>query len=121
MPDTGCPWQEEWAVNMKCISGADAGVEVVFKATTDGAIKAVVMLLDLVRDRLNLGEKEHHGKIVPIVLLEKDSYPHAQYGKVPYPVLNAVDWMSLDGPAPEPAPEPAPQSPSEQPRRRRVA
>jgi hypothetical protein len=121
MPDTGFPWQEEWAVNMKCISGADAGVEVIFKATTDGAIKAVVMLLDLVRDRLNLGEKEHHGKIVPIVLLEKDSYPHAQYGKVPYPVLNAVDWMSLDGPAPEPAPEPAPQSPSEQPRRRRVA
>src|SRR5262249_17916735 len=40
MPDTGFPWQEEWAVNMKCLSGADAGVEVIFKATTDGAIKA---------------------------------------------------------------------------------
>src|SRR5262249_53690163 len=41
MPDTGFPWQEEWAVNMKCTNGADAGVEVVFKATTDGALKAV--------------------------------------------------------------------------------
>jgi hypothetical protein len=121
MPDTGFPWQEQWAVNMKCISGADAGVEVVFKATTDGAIKAILLLIDEVRNRLNGGQ--HDGKIVPIVLLEKDSYQHSQYGKVPIPVLTLVDWMPLDGPAPEPAPAPAPESPSppEQPRRRRVA
>jgi hypothetical protein len=121
MQDTGFPWQEEWAVNMKCISGADAGVEVVFKATTDGQIKAVVILIDQVRDRLNSEherKREDSGKIAPIVLLEKDSYQHSQYGKVWFPVLNTVDWMSLDGPAPTPAPEP---SPVEQPRRRRVA
>src|SRR5262249_51278178 len=80
LPDTGFPWQEEWAVNMKCISGADAGVEVVFKATTDGALKAVVLIVDQVRDRVNGGQ--HDGKIVPIVLLEKDSYPHQKHGKV---------------------------------------
>jgi len=126
MPNTGLPWQEEWAVNMKCLDGADAGVEVIFKATTDGAIKAVVFLLDQVRDRLNGGQ--HDGKIAPILLLEKDSYPHREHGKVWIPVLNTVDWMPLSGPAP--TPEPAPQSPSpgpntagaaEQPRRRRVA
>jgi hypothetical protein len=117
LPDMGFPWQEEWAVNMKCLGGADAGVEVVFKATTDGGIKAVVLMVALVRDRINGGQ--HDGKIVPIVLLEKDSYQHSQYGKVWFPVLNTVDWMSLDGPAP--APEPAPQSSIEQPRRRRVA
>jgi hypothetical protein len=117
MPDTGFPWQEEWAVNMKCISGADAGIEVVFKATTQGAIQAVVHLLGLVRDRLNSGQ--HDGKIAPIVLLEKDFYPHPEHGKTWIPVLNTVDWMSLDGPAPTPAP--APESPPvEQPRRRRV-
>jgi len=116
MPDTGFPWQEEWAVNLKCISGADAGVEVVFKVNTDGGIKAIVLLVDQVRDRLNGGQ--HDGKIAPIVLLEKDSYQHSQYGKVWFPVLNTVDWMSLDGPAPTPAPEP---SPVDQPRRRRVA
>jgi len=117
LPDTGFDWQEEWAVNMKCLSGADAGAEVIFKANTDGGIKAIVIMLDLVRDRLNGGQ--HDGKIVPIVLLEKDSYLHKQYGKIWTPVLNTVDWMSLDGPAP--TPEPAPQSASEQPRRRRVA
>ena len=117
LPDTGFDWQEEWAVNMKCLSGADAGAEVIFKANTDGGIKAIVIMLDLVRDRLNGGQ--YDGKIVPIVLLEKDSYLHKQYGKIWTPVLNTVDWMSLDGPAP--TPEPAPQSASEQPRRRRVA
>jgi len=118
MPDTGFPWQEEWAVNMKCISGADAGVEVVFKATTDGALKAVVSMVDQVRDRLN-GDR-HDGKIAPIVLLEKDSYPHRDHGRVWIPVLTLVGWMSLDGPPPAPtSAEPTP--PVDQPRRRRVA
>ena len=116
LPDTGFPWQEEWAVNLKCISGADAGAEVILKANTDGGIKAIVLMVDLVRDRLNSGQ--HDDKIAPIVLLEKDSYPHPKYGKVWFPVLNTVDWMSLDGPAPTPAPEPPPV---EQPRRQRVA
>jgi hypothetical protein len=128
MQDVGFPWQEEWAVNMKCISGADAGVEVIFKATTDGAIKAVVTLVEQVRDQLS--SEQHDGKIAPIVLLEKDSYPHAQYGKVWFPALNRVDWMPLSGPAPapEPAPTPTPapassssSSSGPQPRRRRVA
>ena len=104
MQDVGFPWQEQWAVNMKCLSGADAGAEVIFKANTDGGIKAIVIMLDLVRDRLNGGQ--YDGKIVPIVLLEKDSYLHKQYGKIWTPVLNTVDWMSLDGPAPAPAPTP---------------
>jgi hypothetical protein len=126
MPDTGFPWQEEWAVNMKCTNGADAGVEVIFKATTDGALKAVVLVLDQVRDRLNndlLKDKNDpdKGKIVPIALLEKDSYPHPQFGKVWIPVLTIVDWMPLDGPVPAPAEPKPPQSSPEQPRRRRVA
>ena len=32
LPDKGFPWQEQWAVNMKCLDGADAGNEVIFKA-----------------------------------------------------------------------------------------
>ena len=118
MPDTTFPWQEEWSVNMKCLDGADAGVEVIFKATTDGAIKAIVLLVDELRNRLN--GNQHDGKIVPIVLLEKDGYQHPKHGPTAIPVLTIVDWMPLDGPAPTPAPvEPTP--PVDQPRRRRVA
>ena len=118
MPDTTFPWQEEWSVNMKCLDGADAGVEVIFKATTDGAIKAIVLLVDELRNRLN--GNQHDGKIVPITLLEKDGYQHPKHGPTAIPVLTIVDWMPLDGPAPTPAPvEPTP--PVDQPRRRRVA
>ena len=119
LPDTGFKWQEEWSVNLKCLDGADAGVEVVFKATTDGGVKAIVIMVDLIRDRIN--SSQHDGKIVPIVLLEKGSYPHSKHGRVWYPVLNTVDWMSLDGPAPTSAPAPASSpEPIPQPRRRRV-
>ena len=108
------PWQEELTVNMKCINGTDAGVEVVHKASTDGGLKAIKELIEAIRNRLNGGQ--HDGKVVPIVVLERDSYQHAKYG----PVLRIVDWMPFDGPAPEPAPAPEPP-PTEQPRRRRVA
>ena len=45
------------------------------------------------RDRLNGGQ--HDGKVLPIALLEKDSYQHGQHGRVRYAVLDIVDWMSL--------------------------
>jgi hypothetical protein len=118
LPDRGFPWQEQWAVNMKCLDGTDAGVEVTFKVSTVGGIQAVAGLIELVRDRLNSGQ--HDSKIVPIALLEKDSYPHKQYGRVWIPVLTIVDWMRFDGPAPTPAPAPTSPPPAEQPRRRRV-
>ena len=91
------------------------------RPTTVGGIQAVAGLIEAVRDRLNGGQ--HDGKVSPIVLLEKDSYPHPQYGKIWMPVLTIVDWMPLDGPAPAPAspPPPPPPSAAEQPRRRRVA
>jgi hypothetical protein len=123
LPDLGRPWQVQWAVNMKCLDGADAGVEVVYKANTDGGIQAISGQMNEVRDRINRGQ--HDGKISPIALLESGSYPHEQYGKTGIPLLTIVDWMPLNGPAPAPvAPTPpAPASPptTEQPRRRRVA
>jgi hypothetical protein len=124
LPETGFKWQEQWSVNMKCLDGADAGVEVVFKSTTVGGIQAINGVLELVRDRLNGGQ--HDGNVVPIALLEKDYYSHGQHGKTWFPVLTHVDWMPLQGPAPAPVAPPPPVSPpsspppAEQPRRRRV-
>jgi hypothetical protein len=117
LPDKGSPWSEQWAVNLKCTSGTDAGTEVVYKPTTQGGVQAVAGLIEAVRDRLNGGQ--HGGKAVPLVQLDKDSYQHSQYGRVWTPLLTIVDWMSLDGPAPAPTPA-APPAPAEQPRRRRV-
>jgi hypothetical protein len=116
--DTGFPWKPQWSVNMKCLDGADAGVEVTFKSTTDGGIKALAGVIIAVRDRINSGQ--HGGHIVPIAQLRKDSYPHSQFGRVWFPVFDLVDWTTIAGPAPAPAPTSPP--PAEQPRRRpRVA
>ena len=123
LPDLGVPWQEQRAVDMRCLSGADAGVEVTLKVNTVGGVQAVDGMIEAVLNRLNSGQ--HDNKVVPIALLKNDSYQHVERGKIWIPVLDIVDWMPLDGPAPasEPAPKPEPQSPqssSEQPRRRRV-
>jgi hypothetical protein len=72
-------------------------------------------LIGEVRDRINFGQ--YGDQVVPIVLLKKDSYPHPEYGKTWFPVLEVIDWTSLSGPAPAPQPPPAND---EQPRRRRV-
>jgi hypothetical protein len=119
LPDKGFEWQQQWAVNLKCIDGTDAGTEVIYKPTTVGGIQAIAGLIEAVRDRLNGGQ--HNSKIAPIVQLEKDSYQHGQFGRVWTPLMPVVDWMSPDGPAPAPAPAPASPPSTEQPRRRRVA
>ena len=73
LPDTGFQWQEQWAVNMKCISGADAGTEVVFKPTTVGGIQAIAGLIDDGARPPQRRPARRQG--LPIVLLEKDSLP----------------------------------------------
>jgi hypothetical protein len=121
LPDMGFPWHEEWAVNLKCINGTDAGTEVRYPATTVGGHQTIGGMIEAVRDQIDGGQ--HDGRVVPIVHLEKDSYQHAQYSRIWTPVMTIVDWMSLDGPEPAPAPAPVSPSPStppttEQPRRR---
>jgi hypothetical protein len=49
------------------------------------------------------------------VRLKKDHYQHKSYGKIYTPVFEIVEWMSMDGEAPEVAAEEAPA------RRRRAA
>jgi hypothetical protein len=120
LPDVGAEWKPQWSVDMKCINGADAGVEVVFKASTVGTIDAVKALIGAVADRINGGQ--HGGSVAPIVSLGRSSYPHKKYGPISTPVLEIKGWMPLEGPAPAtPAPEPESPPSEAQPRRRRAA
>ena len=123
LPDKGFPWQEEWAVNLKCTHGADAGTEVVFKTTTVGGIQAVVGLIEAVRDRLNGGQ--HDGKVVADRASRKVLLPASA---VRQDLDAAADDRRLDaagrsgaGAASPPPPTSPPSSAAEQPRRRRVA
>jgi hypothetical protein len=125
LPDKGAEWQEQMTVDLKCVDGTDATVEVTFVSTTIGGNQALCGLIETIRDRLN--SNQHGRKIVPVVRLEKSSYQHSQYGRVWTPVLTVVDWMLWGGPGGgggggggESYSPPAEQSPAEQPRRRRV-
>jgi hypothetical protein len=129
LPDVGYPWHEQIAVDVKFISGSDAGAEPIYKPTTVGGRNAI---LDLAATTLNRTQSEEFdGKKVPIVRIGHDSYIHPKHGRIWTPVLELVDWMSPDGPAPTLTPPPSsPNEPqaaqaapaaAEQPRRRRVA
>jgi hypothetical protein len=128
LPDVGFEWQEQRSANVRCLDGANAGVEAIIKLNTVNGVRAVDGLIEETRDRIIGGQ--HDGKIVPIALLERDSYQNSEHGKIWFPVLTTVDWMPLEGPAPAPAPTPepppvtpAPATPAAEqlPRRRRVA
>ena len=77
-PDIGAPWNEQWSVNLRCLSGANVGAEVVFKSTTVGGIQAIAAVRETIRDRINSGQHDH--KVVPILRLGKSSYPHSDFG-----------------------------------------
>ena len=99
LPNTGFPWLEQRAVDLRCISGADTGVEVTLKVNTIGGVQAVDGLIDTVISRAYGGQ--HDGKIVPIVLLQNDSYPHVEHRKTWIPVLMIIDWAPLTASGPE--------------------
>jgi hypothetical protein len=124
LPDHGFPWQEQLAVNVKLIDGADAGSEAAYKPTTVGGKDALLGVIDATFNRIH--SDQFDGKNVPIVRLGRDSYQHQRHGRIWVPLLTITDWMFPEGPAPAsvspPPPQPAPTTPTdEQPRRRRVA
>jgi hypothetical protein len=104
-------WESQVGMSLKCVSGEDKGLEARYTVTSVGGKRAVQTLAVALADQV---EKDQ-GKPVAIVRLKKDSYQHKSYGKIYTPVFEIVEWMSMDGEAPEVAAEEAPA------RRRRAA
>lgn len=129
----------EWSTcvgfQMRCTSGDDEGVQVLFKTSSHGGRKAYAAVLQAVISQLQKDASEP----VALVKLGADSYKHAKYGKIWNPVLDVVGWASMhvqeaaeaaatgdadedeDGAQddPPPAKEPEPEAPRR--RRRRSA
>jgi hypothetical protein len=104
-------WESQVGMSLKCVSGEDKGLEARYTVTSVGGKRAVQTLAVALADQV---EKDQ-SKPVAIVRLKKDSYQHKSYGKIYTPVFEIVEWMSMDGEAPEVAAEEAPA------RRRRAA
>jgi hypothetical protein len=105
-------WESQVGMSMKCVSGDDKGLEARYTVTSVGGKRAVQTLAVALADQVDKDQT----KPVAIVRLKKDHYQHKSYGKIYTPVFEIVEWVSMDGEAPEAAPtEEAPA------RRRRAA
>lgn len=87
-------WQSQCGFQMMCVSGEDEGTQVMYKASTMGADKEFSRLYNEIIARAKSGAAD----IVPIVLLDRGSYPHSvkKYGMVTFPIFDIVGWQGLE-------------------------
>lgn len=125
LPDVNGDWSKAVAIQLRCTSGEDEGLQVLFKTNSHGGRKAYAALLQAVVEQIGKGVAE----CVPLVDLKSDNYMHKEYGKIFTPVIEIVGWSTMDGEAAAPAapaieeqaeePEPAQAPEAEATRRRR--
>jgi hypothetical protein len=96
-PIEGFPFNEQRQFGLKCLNGDDEGVEVLYRTSSVGGMRAVDGLLAALVAQI----KVDRSKPVPVVQLNSDSYKHSKWGPISTPVFEIVDWIGLDG-EPEP-------------------
>jgi hypothetical protein len=103
-PPSNAPlgWQAQVGMSLKCISGEDKGLEARFSTTSHGGKKAMHQLAMKVADQVEADQE----KPVAVIKLSSEHYPHKIYGRTFNPVMEVVDWISLEG---EPVVEAAPE------------
>ncbi len=93
LPDLGQSWDQQVAMQLACVSGEDAGTNVLYKGTSTGLRNAAKELINAIISQLQT-DKEH---VVPVVELENDSYNHKTYGQIFFPLLTIKSWITIDG------------------------
>jgi hypothetical protein len=126
-PINGFEYKEQRFMNLMCVTGNDEGTEVVWKIGSLGGMRAYSNFSAAFTAQLRKDPKHP----VAIVQLLVDDYPHPKWGQTFVPVIEIVDWASLDGtrqngasvndPTPQPQPVAQPLRPGAAPRRQRPA
>lgn len=94
-------WETQVGMSLKCLSGEDEGMEARYTVTSVGGKRAVQALAVAIANQVDADQS----KPVPVVLLKKEHYQHKSYGRIYTPVFEIVEWVGMDGAAPEDAPE----------------
>lgn len=81
-------WKAQCGFQLRCTEGEDKGVQCLYKASSLGFKKQWTAVVAAVVARINAKETG----IVPLVLLEADSYRHKKHGKIFVPIINIVGW-----------------------------
>lgn len=101
LPNTGAPWDDCVAFQLRCMNGEDEGVQVEYEQNSYGAKKAFSNLIQAIQLQISRDPVN----IVPVVELKSDSYQHKQYGTIFNPIFEVVNWVSMSGTAAEAAEE----------------
>jgi hypothetical protein len=109
-------WETQVGMSIKCLTGADTGMEARYTTTSVGGKKAVQALAVAIATQVDKDQDTP----VPVVELGKEHYTHKSYGRIFTPVFKVVDWVGMDGDAVETEAAPAIEAPAEAaPARRR--
>ena len=93
------PDHPKWALSsqigctLKCITGEDEGLLVLYKTSTKGGVDVLASLAEEI-GKAALGEEPDF--YVPVLTLEFSSYRHKKYGKNYVPVLKVQTWDDMD-------------------------
>ncbi len=101
LPNVGAPWSETVAMQLRCMNGDDAGVQVEYEQNSYGGKKAFAELLQAFQVQIATDQVN----IVPVVVMKSDSYSHKQYGTIYNPIFEIVKWVSIQGNVEAPAAE----------------
>ena len=106
-------WELQVGMSLKCMSGEDKGLEVVYNVTSVGGKRAVQKLA------LDIAAQVEKDQTLPVavVRLKKEHYTHKSYGRIYTPIFDIAAWVGLDGQGTALAAEEA--APVETPARRR--
>ena len=91
-------WETQVGMSIKCLSGADAGMEARYTTTSVGGKKAVQALAVAIATQVD----KDQATPVPVVELGKEHYTHKSYGRIYTPVFKVIEWVSMDVNASEP-------------------
>lgn len=95
IPVDGYPYKEQRAFEAKCLTGADAGTEVLHKTSSVGGLREMDGLLAKIQAKL-----QSPGGIdfpCPVIELKGSSYTHKKWGQIYNPIYEIVGWANMDG------------------------
>jgi hypothetical protein len=93
LPQHGFPWKDQLSVDVKVLDGTYKNTQILYKASSDGAMTTLGGLLDAMLDRLD----QDTDFVCPIVELGVDFYKHKKWGKTYMPIFDIVGWMDMEG------------------------
>lgn len=85
-------WAEQYLVKVVCVSGDEAGTELLYQSSAQGMIEQLVNLLVKIENRIAEGKKG----VLPVVKLRTTDYNHPVWGQTFKPEFKIDGWINVD-------------------------